>query len=309
MKHFEEFFYESSTGVNKIHAIKCFPDGNARGIVQIAHGVADHIDRYRDFMAFLADNGFIVVGNDHLGHGLTIRHPIEQGFFAYENGWNHVVNDMETLREITQTQHPGLPYIFFGHSMGSFLTRTYIIKYPDNYHAAILSGTGHMTKAMIQSGHTFASVIAKTHGKRYVSKLIDSIAFGAYNNAFKPARTNFDWISRDKEQVDKYIIDPYCGFIATASLFADMMGGLRFITDAENIDKMNKTKPIYFMSGDMDPVGENGKGVERAYKAFCDAGIKDVYMKLYPGGRHEMLNEINRAEVYEDILAWINSRI
>jgi len=309
MAEFHEFYYESSTKVNTIRAIIIRPSSAPRAVIQIAHGVADHIDRYKDFMAFLANKGFVVVGNDHLGHGHTIRHPIEQGFFAYKNGWNHVVEDMVTLRKITEEQYPDIPYIFFGHSMGSFLLRTYLIMHPNNYHAAIISGTGHMLPAMINSGYALASGIAKARGARYVSKLIDSIAFGAYNKAFEPARTNFDWISRDEAQVDKYVSDPYCGFIATASLFADMMSGLKFITDEENIALMNKSNPIYFMSGDMDPVGENGKGVARAYEAFCKAGIRDVFMKLYPGGRHEMLNEINKDEVYNDIYNWIESKI
>ena len=309
MREFIEFNYSSSTGVNKIRAIKCYPDGNPKGIVQIAHGVADHIDRYKEFMSFLSDNGCIAVGNDHLGHGHSIRHPIEQGFFAYYGGWQHVVNDMDKLRSIMVNEAPDIPYILFGHSMGSFLARTYIIKHPKDYHAAIISGTGHMKPAMINSGYTLASSIAKAKGPRHASALIDKIAFGSYNKAFEPARTKYDWISRDEEEVNKYAADPYCGFIATASLFKDMMGGLRFITSSENIALMDKDKPVCFISGDMDPVGENGKGVERAYKAFCDAGIKDVYMKLYRGGRHEMLNEINKHEVYNDILRWINSKI
>ncbi len=309
MIEFTEFHFTSSTGVNQIRAIKCCPESQPKAVIQIAHGIADHIDRYRDFMQFLAVNGFVAVGNDHLGHGHSIRHPIEQGFFAYQNGWQHVVNDMDKLRSITKSEYPDIPYIFFGHSMGSFLTRTYLIDHPNNYHAAIISGTGHMPAAMIKSGQALAASISKAKGPRYVSTLIDKIAFGAYNKGFEPARTKFDWISRDTEQVDKYVADPFCGFIATASLFADMMGGLKYITDQENINKMNKYRPIYFMSGDMDPVGENSKGVERAYKAFCKAGLHDIYMKLYQGGRHEMLNEINRQQVYEDIVGWINSKI
>jgi len=309
MRDFIEFHYLSSTGVNRIRTIKCYPDSKPKAIVQIAHGVADHIDRYKDFMAYLADNGFLVVGNDHLGHGHSIQHPIEQGFFAYHDGWQHVVNDMHRLRCIASEEFPEIPYILFGHSMGSFLTRTYIIQHPECYDAAIISGTGHMKPTMINSGYALASNIAKLKGVRYISKLIDNIAFGTYNNAFKPVRTKYDWISRDESQVDKYAADPFCGFIATASLFRDMMAGLKFITDQNNIQKMNKFKPIYFMSGDMDPVGENGKGVERAYKAFCDAGIMDIYLKLYKDGRHEMLNEINKEEVYQDILRWINSKL
>ena len=309
MSEFTEIFYTSSTGVNTIRAIKVIPEQPARAIIQIAHGVADHIDRYRDFMRFMSDNGFIVVGNDHLGHGKSIRFPIEQGFFAYENGWHHVVADMDKLRSICLDAHPNLPYIFFGHSMGSFLTRTYMIKYPNNYNASILSGTGHMRKTMIKSGFLLTDSIRRTKGARYASTLIDKIAFGSYNKCFEPNRTNFDWISSDTEQVDRYINDPLCGFIPSASLFRDMMSGIDFITDEKNISKVNLQKPVLLISGSMDPVGENGKAVERAYKAFCKAGVQDVYMKLYPGGRHEMLNEVNRVEVYNDILNWINNRI
>ena len=309
MAEFHEFYFNSSTKVNTIRAIKFTPSTSPKAIIQVAHGIADHIDRYKEFMEFLSDKGFIVVGNDHLGHGHSIHHPIEQGFFAYKNGWDHAVNDIEKLRLITTEQHPNLPYIFFGHSMGSFLIRTYLIKHPGNYHAAILSGTGHMSRAMIESGYALAAAIVKLKGARHVSKLIDKIAFGNYNHQFKPTRTNFDWISRDESQVDKYICDPFCGFIATASLFSDMMSALKYITDEKNICSMNKVKPIYFMSGDNDPVGENGKGVLRAYEAFCNAGIKDVCVKLYSGGRHEMLNEINKYEVYNDIYNWIESKI
>ena len=308
MKSFKEFHYMSSTGVNEIRAIICKPDIPPKAVIQIAHGIADHIDRYRDFRSYLADNGFVAVGNDHLGHGHTIRHPIEQGFFAYNDGWHHAVNDMHKLYEIMQEEYAGIPYIFFGHSMGSFLTRTYLIDHPDDYHAAILSGTGHMQAALVSSGYALATGIAKAKGLRYKSRLIDKIAFGTYNKCFEPVQTKFDWISSDAQQVAKYISDPFCGFIATASLFSDMMGGIAYITDQNRINAMNKTKPVFFLSGDMDPVGENGKGVERAYKAFCDAGIKDTYMKLYTGGRHEMLNEVNREEVYNDIVSWINSK-
>lgn len=309
MPIFEEFHFTSSTGVNQIRAIKCVPESSPRGIVQIAHGIADHIDRYKKFMMFLADKGFVVTGNDHLGHGHTISHPIEQGFFAYKDGWSHVVNDMDKLRSIMMVEYPELPYIFFGHSMGSFLTRTYIIDHPDNYHAVIISGTGHMTAPMVAGGLTLSSAISSVKGPRYISKLIDNIAFGSYNKGFAPNRTKFDWISRDENEVDKYIADPFCGFIACASTFRDMMGGIKFITNQDNIGKMNKSRPVLFISGDADPVGENGKGVLRAYDAFCKAGLEDVYVKLYPGGRHEMLNETNNQEVYNDILSWLDSKL
>lgn len=309
MPTFEDFYFTSSTAVNTIHARKCIPDGKIRGIVQIVHGIAEHIDRYDDFARFLAENGYLAVGNDHLGHGKSITRPEDQGFFAEEDGWMRVINDMDKLRELMRCQYPDLPYIFFGHSMGSFLTRTYLIKYPDRYDAAIISGTGHQPKLMAFGGYALAKLAVKKDGARSIGTALNNIAFGAYNNGFTEKRTDFDWLSRDKENVDKYIADPLCGFVATVGLFRDMMGGILFITKQSNIDKMNKDRPIYFMSGAADPVGENGKGVERAYDAFCKAGLHDVFMRLYPEGRHEMLNELNKDQVYSDILNWLNEKI
>ena len=309
MPSFQEFTFTTSTGMNQIRAKKYLPDGEAKAIVQIAHGIAEHIDRYAEFMEFLAGNGYIVVANDHLGHGKSINGPEDLGFFAARDGWNYVLRDMEKLHDRTVKEHPGLPYVMFGHSMGSFLTRTYLIQYPGKYDAAILSGTGHQAKAMVLGGYALASAAVKLYGPRKVGEKLNAIAFGAYNNGFENPRTEFDWLSRDEAQVDKYIADPLCGFVATVSLFRDMMGGIKFITDQKNINTMSRTQPVYFMSGDCDPVGDNGKGVERAYKAFCDAGLHDVMIRLYPGGRHEMLNEVNKYDVYQDILSWLKEKV
>jgi alpha-beta hydrolase superfamily lysophospholipase len=260
-------------------------------------------------MEFLAAHGYLAVANDHLGHGKSITNPEDQGFFANDNGWEYVVQDMEKLHDITAEEYPGIPYVMFGHSMGSFLTRTYIIKHPDKYDAVILSGTGHQAKPIVLAGYTLASAAVKLHGSRGDGTKLNGVAFGAYNNGFKNPRTEYDWLSRVESEVDKYMADPLCGFVATVGLFRDMMGGIKFITNQKNINTMSKTQPVYFMSGACDPVGDNGKGVERAYKAFCDAGLYDVKMKLYPGGRHEMLNEENKYDVYNDILEWLEEKV
>ena len=309
MPSFQDFYFQSSTGRTSIHALKCVPDSKPRAVVQIAHGIAEHIDRYRPFMEFLADNGFVVAGNDHLGHGKSIRVPEEQGFFAEKDGWWRVVDDMDKLHDIMSNEYPELPYVLFGHSMGSFLTRTYLIKHPDKYDGVILSGTGHQSPALVLGGNAAASVMAKLNGAMGDGAKLDSLAFGTYLNKIENPRTKFDWLSRDTEQVDKYIADPLCGFVGKIGLYRDMMQGIKFITDKKNIAQMNKEKPVYFMSGDGDPVGDYGKGVERAYKAFCDAGLHDVFMRLYPGGRHEMLNETNKEQVYQNILSWLNEKI
>lgn len=309
MPAFSDIRFTSSTGLNTIYAKKCVPDVKARAVVQIAHGIVEKIDRYDDFMLFLAENGFVAVGNDHLGHGKSIGKPEEKGFFAARNGWNYVVEDMLRLHDRMVQDYPDIPYILFGHSMGSFLTRTYMINYPDKYDYAILSGTGHQGAALINAGYAAANLLCKLKGVRTDGKMLNDIAFGSYLDKIDNPRTAYDWLSKDSEQVDKYIADSDCGFICTASVYRDMMYGIKYITNAKNIAKMDMTKPVYFMSGDADPVGEYGKGVERAYKAFCKAGINDAMIRLYPGGRHEMLNETNRTDVYKDILNWIESKL
>ena len=190
---------------------------------------------------------------------------------------------MDKLHDIMKEEYPDIPYIFFGHSMGSFLTRTYLIRYPDKPDLAILCGTGHQAKAAVIAGLTLAETAVKTQGARTVGEKLNAVAFGSYNKGYDEVRTDYDWISSDPDAVDKYIADPDCGAVATVGLFRDMMGGIKFITDPANIAKMNKELPVLFISGWADPVGENGKGVKRAYKAFCEAGMKYVHIKLYPG--------------------------
>lgn len=309
MPTFKDFYFNSSTGKNKIHARMCVPDAEPRAIVQIIHGIAEYIDRYDEFMSFLADNGIIAVGTDHLGHGKSIESDEQTGFFAYDNGWDYVVRDEEVLRLAMHENYPELPIIVFGHSMGSFMARTMLIRYPDAFNAAIISGTGNQGAALVNGGLFMGNLVTGLKGAHHYSKFLNNLAFGSYNKIYDNPKTEYDWLSRDEANVQKYIDDPLCGFIPSCSLFRDMMTGVKFITNKKNLTAMNKDMPVYFMSGDMDPVGECGKGVQKAYNNFLEAGMKDVSIKLYPGGRHEMLNEINKDEVYTDILAWLDSKI
>ena len=309
MPTFKDFYFNSSTGKNKIHARMCVPDTEPRAIVQIIHGIAEYIDRYDEFMRFLADNGIIAVGTDHLGHGKSIESEEQTGFFAYENGWDYAVRDEEVLRLAMHENYPELPIIVFGHSMGSFMARTLLIRYPDAFNAAIISGTGNQGSALVNGGLFMGNLVTGLKGAHHYSKFLNNLAFGSYNKIYENPKTEYDWLSRDEANVQKYIDDPLCGFIPTCSLFRDMMTGVKFITNKKNLTAMNKDMPVYFMSGDMDPVGECGKGVQKAYNNFLEAGMKDVSIKLYPGGRHEMLNEINKDEVYSDILTWLGSKI
>ncbi len=307
MPTFTEFTFVSGNKTTPIRVRRCDPDCEPKGIVQLVHGIAEHIERYDDFAAFLARNGYIVVGNDHLGHGKSIVNEDDLGFFAEKNGWDIAVGDMNKLHQMMKAERPEIPYIFFGHSMGSFLTRTYMIRYRANYDAVILSGTGQQPKAVVAAGYAFGKLEAKNKGPRYKSEKVNQLAFGKYNDGFTAPRTISDWLSRDEAEVDKYINDPLCGYIPSVGLFTDMLGGIAFISKHRNVSRMKKDIPVYFMSGDKDPVGENGRGVLRAYRTFLKAGMTDVTMKLYHDGRHEMLNEINKEEVYQDILDWITN--
>ena len=306
---FTDFYFPSSTGENSIRGMKLIPDGEVRGVVQIAHGIAEHIERYDGFMTFLASHGFAVCGNDHLGHGKSYRSVAEKGIFSKAGGWKHVVDDMLKLHNMMKADYPDVPYIMFGHSMGSFLTRTYIIDHPDAYDLAILSGTGHQGSLLLLGGALIADTICSSKGVEGDGSKLAGIAFSGYCKRIPDARTEYDWLSRDPAVVARYIQDPDCGFTCKNGLYRDMMHGLKYITGKTNIAKMDKDKPVYFMSGAEDPVGDYGAGVEKAYKAFCSAGMKDVTIRLYPGGRHEMLNEINKTDVMNDILGWIESRI
>lgn len=309
MPTFRDFYFDSSTGKNKLHARMCVPDAEPKAIVQIMHGIAEYIERYDDFMMFLASNGFIVVGDDHLGHGKSIEKEEQKGFFADENGWEYAVCDEEILRLAMKNNYPELPMVVFGHSMGSFLARTHLIKYPGAFDAAIISGTGNQGKALVTGGLTMGNMVVGLKGPHYYSDFLNNLAFGSYNKIYENAKTTHDWLTRDEEVVAKYIADSLCGFVPSCSLFRDMMVGVSFITNVKNQQAMKKEVPVLFMSGSMDPVGECGKGVKIAFENFKKVGMQDVSMKLYEGGRHEMLNEINKDEVYADVLAWLNSKI
>jgi len=284
-------------------------DTAPKAVIQIAHGLGDKIERYDDFAKFLNSQGYVVYGHDHRGHGKTAATEEQVGFFSEKGGWSKVINDMSRVSEIAKADYPDLPLFIFGHSMGSFITRDFLrVKY-DLIDGVILSGTAYHNPALIKLGSAIAKSEAKLRGKHHRSKLLDKMSFGSFNKHFKPNRTEFDWISRDNEQVDRYVSDPYCGIISTASLFSDLSKGLKSINNIDTLKKVPKDIPIFFIAGDNDPVGDFGKGVLKIFNRYNDLGFNDVSIKLYKGGRHEVLNEINRNEVYDDILSWLNNHL
>lgn len=305
MPRFSDFTFLSCDGQTPIHVRRCEPEGTVRGVVQIAHGIAEYAARYDAFAAFLAEHGFLVVANDHLGHGQSLRSPEALGIFAARGGWELAVDDMHRLYAQIHGEFPDLPYFLFGHSMGSFLTRSYLIRYPGGLRGAVLSGTGQQPLPLLAAGRLMSALEVRRHSPDYQSALLNRMAFGSYNKAFEPRRTDFDWLSRDEAQVDRYVADPLCGFIPSAQLLHDMMCGIRFNQRPDQLARMDRDLPVLFLSGALDPVGAAGKGVGKAFESFRKAGMRELSLKLYPGGRHEMLNEINRAEVFADVLAWL----
>ena len=279
------------------------PEGQARAIVQLVHGMAEHIDRYGAPAQYLADRGYLVVGHTHLGHGPGAQ---IKGYFAREHGWQHLIDDVHALRQRTQVAHPGLPYVILGHSMGSFITRCYLREHAEGLAGCVLSGTGYTDRVTALTGETVANLVCLLGGEKKPSPLIDKLGFGSLNKPFTPARTPCDWLTRDDAAVDRYIADPDCGFPFTGSGYRDLFRGLKRLADASEMRAIPKELPILLFSGDHDPVGGMGEGVKRVAEEFRQAGLRDVTVKLYPDGRHEMFNELNRGEVCADLAAWLD---
>ncbi len=303
------YYFPSSDGKTLIHVSQWTPTSRPiRGVVQISHGVAEYAARYDPFARFLCAAGFLCVANDHLGHGLSQIEGQPPVYFGEQDGWTHVVDDMAQLQRRTAKAYPELPYFIFGHSMGSFITRTYLIRYPGQVRGAVLCGTGHQSPLVVSGGLLVANSEIRKLGAAAFSPKADQLAFGAYNKAFAPARTKYDWISANPDNVDDYIADPLCGGDATLGLFRDMLTGIQFLTKQSNINQMDKDTAVLFIAGDQDPVGSMGKGVKRARAAFQRAGVRDLSLKLYHGLRHEILNEKSRRFVYQDVLSWLEAR-
>ena len=304
-----EFSFPSADGRTAIHAVEWRPEGDVRAVLVLSHGVSEYILRYAPLAEYLTARGIAVAGHDHLGHGRSVAPGAARLYFGPKGSWNWVVDDLYTRRNLAGRQFPGVPCFLLGHSMGSFLARTYLIRCPGTVDGALLLGTGQMSPALIAAGRLVAAREARKVGEDRPSPLVMDLAFGAYNKRFAPNRTAFDWLSVSRENVDRYVQDPWCGENPSIGLFREMLGGMAFIADPRNLRRMNANTPILFLSGSMDMVGDCGKGVQRAFRSFQRAGMRDVSMKLYPGLRHEILQETCREAVYRDILHFLEAKL
>lgn len=280
------------------------PEGGPVGVVQLVHGMSEHIARYDEAARALCAAGYAVVGHTHLGHGEQAQ---RLGYFAEDGGWDALVGDVHRLRQQTQALFPGKPYFMLGHSMGSFVVRTYCLQHEAGLSGVVLSGTGHQPQAVVAMGKLVANVQKAFGLAQKPGKLLNQMSFGSYNKAFRPTRTEYDWLSANPDNVDAYIADPYCGFPFTVQGYRDLFDGLSRLAPG-HLSAMKPDIPVYLFSGAEDPVGAAGRGVEMTAQELRAAGVKDVTVKLYAGGRHEMFNEDDRQLVFADLIAWLDAR-
>lgn len=303
----ESFLLETHDGAPVVvHHWK--PEGSVRGVVNLVHGLAEHAARYAHVAAALGDAGFEVYAADLRGHGQTARSDEELGFFAEERGWARVLDDLHRLTVRARADHPDVPAFILGHSMGSFLTQQYLFTFVSDVDGAALSGSNGPVGPLGEAGAIVARVERLRLGPRGRSPLLNQLVFGAYNRAFQPARTDFDWISRDEEQVDRYLDDPRCGFVATTQLYLDLFSGLRVIQQVDRVAAIRSDLPIYLFGGTDDPVGGE-RGITALAELYAEAGLTDVEVRLYPEGRHEMLNDVVRDQVIADLVGWFDRQV
>lgn len=282
------------------------PEGEIRAVVQLAHGMAEHIARYDRLARTLCAAGYAVAGHNHLGHGYDADEK-DLGFFADKGGWDIVVEDVHTARLLLEEHFDHKPHILLGHSMGSFVAREYLLRHARGLSGCLISSTGWYPAPICSFGMLTARLCGVFGGWHKPAPLVDKISSSEQNKNFEPARTKFDWLSRDEQEVDKYINDPLCGFLFTARGYYDMFSGFKALTNLKRLKLMPANLPVRFIAGRADPIGQNGQGVETVCRQFIAAGMKKADTRLYDGARHELFNEINREEVTRDVIMWLDS--
>lgn len=301
-----EFRIPSSDGKSGLHVVLWEPEGEVKLLLLISHGMTEHIMRYDPFASFLTEHGAAVIGHDHLGHGKTVQDG-RYGYFADEDGHICVIRDLHRTAGRIQALYPGKPLYMLGHSMGSFFLRRYITLYGRELAGAIIMGTGDQRLPIVIAGKLLAGGIGLIRGKEYQSRWMHQLALGSYNRAFAPARTDNDWLSRDHQSVDLYCSDPFCNFKFTCSAYCDFFNIMLDLKLRRQEAFLPRSLPLLLASGAQDPVGEFGRGVKRVFRRYQAIGMEDVELLLYPDDRHEILNELDRKEVWFDLLNWILS--
>ncbi|WP_332648153.1 alpha/beta hydrolase [Lysinibacillus sp. 54212] len=281
------------------------PQQEIKGHIHILHGMAEHSGRYADFASVLVDQGYFVSTHDHRGHGKTAENGGRQGYFEDENGFDRVVRDVFEVTELIRRDRALPQVILFGHSMGSFIARRYMQLFSSTIKAAILCGTGTATPLHVV-GNRVARLLAKSRGTTKPSEILNELSFGSFNKSVIDAKTAYDWLSRDEKQVQTYMDDPHCGFVATNQFYVDLTGGLLLINRKDEISRIRADLPVLLISGSRDPVGDFGKGVMTVGEQFVEAGMEKVVVHICEDMRHEILNEQNKEYVYEVILRWLN---
>lgn len=303
------FSMKSTNGKNNLHGVIWEPESNPKrepiAILQIAHGMNEYIERYDDFARYMAKNGVLVIGNDHIGHGSTVDSIEELGYFSKKNGSSHIVNDVFQVTKFVKCKYPHTPYILLGHSMGSFIVRKYLMEFEEELNGVIIMGTGNQPLSAIIGGKVLVKMLTMLKSELYRSPFIQRMMFRDFNRKIENPRTHSDWITSDHEIVVKYNQDPKCAYIFTLNGFYNLLDIIHYIQKSSNINKMPKDLPILLTSGQDDPVGDYGNSVKELQEKLIKAGIQHVDLKLYENCRHEILNELNREHVYEDILRWI----
>ncbi|MCM1112076.1 MAG: alpha/beta hydrolase [Muribaculum sp.] len=310
-----EFYFDSRDGKSKIHAVRYEPErrnlqeGRPVAVLQIIHGMAEYIERYEKTAEFFTDRGFVVTGDDHLGHGKSVEEGGKYGYFCPRDPATVLVRDVHRLKKTTQALYPGVPYFILGHSMGSFILRNYLCRYGSGIQGAVIMGTGMQSGALVAAAKAAAALQGLFCGDGHVSRWLDKMAFGAYNKRIDNPRTASDWLSRNEENVDRYNADPLCGFVFTVNGFRTLFELIARVRKTENLEKIPKELPLFFAAGTDDPVGDYGEGVKRAYDSLEDVGMEHLALKLYEGDRHEILNEADGEQVMQDIYDWIRLKL
>jgi alpha-beta hydrolase superfamily lysophospholipase len=297
-----DFSFETSDGA-RLH-VNGWESDSPKAVVQVVHGMAEFGARYERLAEKLGQAGYHTFAHDHRGHGRSIQGGLPPGHIADADSWNLLVSDTHAINRELARRYPGLPVIVLGHSMGSFIVQQLMFQHPGDMVAACLSASNGRPGPTALAARLMARIERARLGRRGASPVLRKLTFDDFNKQFAPTRTNSDWLSRDPKEVDIYVADPLLGFTASNQTWVDLLDALSTLADRRNIARVPKDLPIYIFSGDRDPVGENGKGVRRLYDAYKRAGIYDVRLKLYPGARHETLNEINRKEVMADFVRW-----